>query len=126
MQENILKRIRKIRKEKGVSYENLAYELNISSSAYRKIELNETKLTVERLYQIAKALNTKINILLDLQPNKIYNQQIGENALGYQDIKNLYSENKETTEKLIIQYEKRITEKDEFIFLIKNKLNAGH
>ena len=38
----------------------MAHELNTSSAAYRKIELNQTKLTVERLFQIAKILINRI------------------------------------------------------------------
>lgn len=36
MEEEVLKRIQNIRKNKGYSYENLAHELGISPAAYRK------------------------------------------------------------------------------------------
>ncbi|PIX08635.1 MAG: hypothetical protein COZ75_11015 [Flavobacteriaceae bacterium CG_4_8_14_3_um_filter_34_10] len=63
MEEEVLKRIQNIRKNKGFTYENLANDLNISTAAYRKIELNKTKLTLERLSQIAEALETKVEDL---------------------------------------------------------------
>ncbi|NCT18793.1 MAG: helix-turn-helix transcriptional regulator [Flavobacteriia bacterium] len=120
MEEEVLKRIQNIRKNKGFTYENLTNDLNISTAAYRKIELNKTKLTLERLSQIAEALETKVEDLLGLKPNKIYKQEITENSIGYQDIQNLYTENKETTEKLIAQFEARLQEKDELIQLLKS------
>jgi len=120
MEEEVLKRIQNIRKNKGFTYENLTNDLNISTAAYRKIELNKTKLTLERLSQIAEALETKVEDLLGLKPNKIYKQEITENSIGYQDIQNLYTENKETNEKLIAQFEARLQEKDELIQLLKS------
>lgn len=120
MEEEVLKRIQDIRKNKGYSYENLAHELGLSPAAYRKIELNQTKLTLERLSQIANALETKMEDLLGINTNKVYNQEITDNGIGYQDIQNLYTENKETIEKLIAQYELRIKEKDEMILLLQS------
>lgn len=120
MEEEVLKRIQDIRKNKGYSYENLAHELGLSPAAYRKIELNQTKLTLERLSQIANALETKMEDLLGIKTNKVYNQEITDNGIGYQDIQNLYTENKETIEKLIAQYELRIKEKDEMILLLQS------
>lgn len=123
MEEEVLKRIRKARLDKGYSYENLAHELNISPSAYRKIELNETKLTLERLNQISKALEIKIERLLGILPNKIYKQKVAENGSGYQDIKGLYVESKDTLLKLVEQYEMRIQEKDDLIKALKKQID---
>lgn len=105
---------------KGYSYESMADELDISTSAYRKIELHETKLTLERLYQISETLNTKVGKLMGINPKKRYKQDIGEKGFGYQDIKHLHAENEKSYEKLIEQYEKRLGEKEEIIQLLKN------
>lgn len=94
--------------------------MGLSPAVYRKIELNQTKLTLERLSQIANALETKMEDLLGINTNKVYNQEITDNGIGYQDIQNLYTENKETIEKLIAQYELRIKEKDEMILLLQS------
>ena len=120
MEEEVLKRIQNIRKNKGYSYENLAHELGISPAAYRKIELHQTKLTLERLSQIANALETKMEDLLGINSNKIYNQEVNDNGIGHQEVQTLYAENKETIEKLITQYELRIKEKDEMISLLQS------
>lgn len=66
--ETVRKNITKIRKEKGLSYENMAHELGISPPAYRKIELGQTHLTVDRLGQIASILQTEVALLLGIQP----------------------------------------------------------
>lgn len=57
--------IRKKREEKNYTQEYLAYKLNISQNAYSKIELGYTKITVERLFQIAEVLETEAIDLLD-------------------------------------------------------------
>ena len=50
--ENVISRIIKNREKKGYSLENMASELNLSVSAYHKIEQMQTKLTLERLFHI--------------------------------------------------------------------------
>ncbi|RVU01747.1 XRE family transcriptional regulator [Mucilaginibacter limnophilus] len=50
--------IRKIREEKNYTQEYLAAKLKISQNAYSKIELGYTKITLERLFQIAEVLET--------------------------------------------------------------------
>jgi len=47
--EHVLKNIEKLRKDKGISHEAMALNLDISQAAYTKLECNQTKLTVERL-----------------------------------------------------------------------------
>ena len=48
--------IRKIRESKAYTQDYLAFKLAISQNAYSKIELGYTKITVERLFQIAGIL----------------------------------------------------------------------
>lgn len=114
--EVIIEKIKEYRKKKGYSHENMAEELNISQVAYSKIEKNETKLTVDRLYQIATILETPVYDLLDLMPNNVYNQQyFYDTSVGHQEIQNLYQENKEKTEKIETLYEERLKDKDKII-----------
>ena len=72
--EKIINKIKEIRKDKGYSHEYMAHLLEISQVAYSKIEKNETKLTVERLYKIAEILETKIEDVLDIKADKVYKQ----------------------------------------------------
>lgn len=114
--EIIIEKIKEYRKKKGFSHENMADELHISQAAYSKIEKNETKLTVDRLYQIAEILEAPVYELLDTTPNNIYNQQnFYDASVGYQDIQNLYQENKDKTEKIETLYEERLKDKDKMI-----------
>ncbi len=114
--EVIIEKIKEYRKKKGFSHENMAEELHISQAAYSKIEKNETKLTVDRLYQIADILEAPVYELLDANPNNIYNQQnFYDTSVGYQDIQNLYQENKDKTEKIESLYEERLKDKDKMI-----------
>jgi len=80
--ESILKNVAKFRKEKGLTYENMALELGISTPAYRKIEVGKTQLTVERLYQIADILQVKIAIILEIQTEN-YHQTNKDTATGF-------------------------------------------
>lgn len=121
--EEVLSKIKEYRKKKGFSYENMAHELNTSAAAYRKIELNQTKLTVERLVQIAQILEAKIEDLLDLKANSEFNQTNNENATGYQQqIENYFQENKEKSEKIEQLYESRLKDKDVMIAQLQKLL----
>ena len=53
-------RIRKIRENKDYSQENMAAELNITGSAYAKIERGETDPSANRLIQIAQILEVDV------------------------------------------------------------------
>jgi transcriptional regulator with XRE-family HTH domain len=95
--ETILTKIQDRRKEKGFSLENMADELHISLSTYRKIENNQCKLTVERMIQIAAALEMHPLELLE-DPNSRFYQQTNRNngtVIGHQVFENFYQENKE-------------------------------
>ena len=67
--EKVLMRIKELRLAKGYTLENMAFELDISASTYRKVEMNETKLTLERLLKISKALSVELDDILDTTEN---------------------------------------------------------
>lgn len=121
--ENIIKKISEIRNKKGLSYENMAMDLDLSVSAYRKIETGETKLTVERLVEISKILETPLDEFLETNSQKNFNQENKENATGFQGIdhNNIYNELSEVTKKLIILQEQRIQELEKELASLKNK-----
>ncbi|QTN38955.1 helix-turn-helix transcriptional regulator [Cryomorphaceae bacterium] len=58
--ENICKNIRVIREIKGLSQEYVSLKLEISQSAYAKMERGETKLTVQRLKDICQILEIDV------------------------------------------------------------------
>lgn len=61
---SIAGKIRLLRESKNYTQEYLAMKLNISQNAYSKIELGYSKLSVDRLYQIAEVMEVDVNELL--------------------------------------------------------------
>jgi transcriptional regulator with XRE-family HTH domain len=57
--------IRHKREYRNYTQEYLALKLSISQNAYSKIELGYTKITVERLFQIADILEFDVVELID-------------------------------------------------------------
>jgi transcriptional regulator with XRE-family HTH domain len=57
---NVAHRIRKLRESKDYSQQNMADELDISLSAYNKIERGVTDTSVNRLAAIAKILDVEV------------------------------------------------------------------
>ena len=99
---DVIKKIKDIRVAKKKSIEDIALSLAISANAYRKIEMNYTKLTIDRLYEISKILEVEISELLGIETKEVYNQENKDNATGYlQKIEHFYQDNKEITQKLI-------------------------
>jgi len=125
--EEILQQIKDIRNIKGFSHEYMANELKMSTSAYRKIESNETKLTVERLFQISEILQTPVNKILGSKSSAVYYQNNYDggtfNGNSY-DIETYYhQENKETTQKLIQTLEQEIEHLCEEIVFLRGMVN---
>lgn len=90
--ELLLTSIQQQRKLKGLTLENMANDLGISHSAYRKTENGQSKLTVERLLQIAEILDVSVSELLDEVHARIYNQSnLGTDILiGHQEFNNFH------------------------------------
>ena len=63
--------IRKIREFRNYTQEYLAMKLSISQNAYSKIELGYTKITLERLYQIAQILEVDLIQLINAEDTEV-------------------------------------------------------
>jgi len=63
--------VRKIREYRNYTQEYLAMKLAISQNAYSKIELGYTKITLERLYQIAQILEVDLIELIKAEDNEV-------------------------------------------------------
>ena len=110
------KNIRKFRELKGYSQEYMANEMELTQASYAKLESNSTKISVERLFTIAKLLETDVADILELNKQTIYQQDIKEHSIGHQEVQNLHQDNKEV-------YEKLLQSKDEQIALLKSLLS---
>lgn len=60
LHEKFCQRLRLLRLDRGFSQENMAVFLNMSTSGYAKIERGETTIGLDRVEQIAKALEVEI------------------------------------------------------------------
>jgi transcriptional regulator with XRE-family HTH domain len=99
--EKVLNKIIEKRKEIGLSMENISNDLGISIGAYNKIEKGETKLSLERLYQILEVLKVDISEILEIKVDHVYNQNFKDNSVFHQEIQNLYQDNKELVQNLV-------------------------
>jgi transcriptional regulator with XRE-family HTH domain len=108
--EEVLKKIKAARKERGLTLESMANELGMSDSNYRKIENNQTRLSLENFLKIAKELDVSVNDLLAIKPKTEYHQNNNEKGtfIGHQELVNYYQDNKEITNRYISSLEERI------------------
>lgn len=100
--------IRKIRESKGFSQDYMANVLDISQASYARLENEDTKVTVNRLYKIAEILDSNIIDFFDSDRMVIQNQTNQEVAFGNGYVENLHIENKETYEKLLKSKDEQI------------------
>ena len=98
--------IRKHRERKGFSQDNMANVLNISQASYARLENEDTKITVERLYKIADILEKNIVDFFDTDKLKVETQNNYDSSYGI--VQNLHIENKEMYEKLLIAKDEQI------------------
>jgi len=68
-----------LRKKKGLSQEELGYELNVTRQTISKWELGQTKPEMEKLIEISKYFNISVDELLDEENNKEKKQKVGFN-----------------------------------------------
>ena len=115
--DKVLKRIRENRKTKGYSHDYMAAMLDISPSAYNKLERNETNLSLERLLVITDILELPITEVLDIKTGDTYNQGLKDNSIGR--VETLNQDNKDKTEKIEHLYQQLLKEKDETIKMLK-------
>ncbi|MEK6547850.1 MAG: helix-turn-helix transcriptional regulator [Bacteroidota bacterium] len=61
---HVIRNIRKLRIDRELSQENVAFNLQIAQSTYAKLESGQSKLNVDRLYQLAVFFNVQVEELL--------------------------------------------------------------
>ena len=97
----IAEKIRLLRLQHGLSQENLADSLGISTTSYGDIERGKTDLTLSRLHQIAEVF--KINAAILLGDNTPLHQELQQLELEKLRLENdkLRLENQYLREKLV-------------------------
>ncbi|MEY4987765.1 MAG: Helix-turn-helix domain [Bacteroidota bacterium] len=61
---HVIRNLRKLRIDRELSQENVAFNLQISQSSYAKLESGQSKLNIDRLYQLAVFFNVPVEELL--------------------------------------------------------------
>lgn len=120
--EKVINKIVQGRLRKGYSYENMAEELHLSVPAYRKLEIGETKLSVERLFQISVILEMPLSELLDIDDERMVQNNYHNDTVYQQKIEHFYQENKEITEQLIRAKDELILQLQKEVQFLKSKI----
>jgi transcriptional regulator with XRE-family HTH domain len=116
---SIGKKLFDLRKQKGISQEELALDLNISQSSISNYELEITKPDIETLQKFSQYYNVPIQEILSEEGYTFYNLKNKGDNIGNVVIHQL-------SEKLIEQYEKniaRLEKENEKLLLLLEKLS---
>ncbi len=121
MNANIGRRIKSFRERKGFSQEELAGKLNISRSTYQRIENGETNSWINHLENICSSLD--VDMVDVLKPEEGFTQINSDNAANENSSNNMIqnqTNNYNTSDQLIIQYEERIKDLKDQVEYWKN------
>ncbi len=119
------KRIRKYREERSLSQEELAEKLHISRSTYQRIENGETNSWINHIENICTTLDVSMEDILKQEEG--FTQINKENTASENSSNNMIqnqTNNYNTSEKLIEQYEERIKELKQQVEFWKSKAES--
>ena len=120
---SIKNNIRKIRKARKLTQEEIATQLGISLTAYRDLEKGSTSILNTNLHKIASLLETPAEeLVLGYRPSQI-------EAASLREVQQEYSAKIDTLERRILDLEKlvasneeTISSKNEIISMLKKRL----
>lgn len=119
MNTEIVNKIKKLRLAKGFSHSDMADKLNITRSAYQRLESGETYSWAKYLDEIMETLETTPKDFFNDIGKKVFYQINHDHSVGYNE--NLYQENKEITEQLIKVKDEMIAQLQSEIEYLRNK-----
>jgi transcriptional regulator with XRE-family HTH domain len=111
--------LRCLRVKKGLSQENMAYELKISVTAYSKIERGLTGISLERLNQVAKCLEMSMTSIIEF-----YEREEGTVFQKKSQEQSNYVNASEYNESTILFMETRILELEESLRLLAKTVES--
>lgn len=94
-------KIKKLRELRNYTQTHMSNQLNMSLSGYSKIERDETDITLTRLNQIAKVLETSLATLLEFNSSNIFNQYNNKNVTQNAVVQNQQIQNENGLSELI-------------------------
>ncbi len=104
-------KIKKVRELKNLTQEHVAEQVGMTTSGYSRIERGEVRVSIERLEQIARAIDVHPNDLTNFDQNVFFTNGGTTNEYSIRA-------DKELLQQMIATYEARIADlKDEIQFL---------
>lgn len=115
--------IRKIRKARRMTQEEMAMQLGISITAYRDLEKGNTSILNSNVYRIADLLDTPAEeIVLGYRPSQAEGTTLQEMQQEYSGRVENLERRIMYLEKLIASHEETIRSKNEIISMLKKRL----
>lgn len=110
MTNTVAEKIKKLRKTKGFSQEQMAEKLSISQSAYARLETGESNSWANYIVKLGEIFDVKPDYFFSDDSNNFNNQNQEQNGgMAFQFVGTINTINS-LSEKLIEQYEERILE----------------
>ena len=116
--------IRRIRKTRKLTQEEMALRLGISITAYRDLEKGNTSILNSNVYKIADLLDTPAEeIVLGYRPSQIEGASLKEMQQEYSGKIEALKRRILDLEKLVLSLEETIGSKNEIISMLKKRLD---
>ncbi len=98
----------------------MAIELGIKQPAYSDIESGKTKLTLQKIEEIAKIFGIEVDDIINFDENQVFNNTFNENSKGFFNVKKYFNESFEFERK---SYQEQIQSLKEEIVYLRKKLD---
>ena len=116
--------IRKIRKARKLTQEDMALQMGISLTAYRDFEKGSTSILNGNLHKIASLLNTpEEEIVLGYRPAQVEGANLQDVQAEYSEKIGLLERRIRDLEKLAAPQEEVISSKNEIITMLRKRLD---
>ncbi|MGV3598052.1 MAG: helix-turn-helix domain-containing protein [Bacteroidota bacterium] len=121
-------KIKKIREIKGIKQETIARTLKMTPNGYGKIERDESKITIDRLEEIAEALQVSIADILGFDANAVtisnphsnFHNSVLNTAREVHNHNGLSEKERQLYEDKIKLLEEMVQMKDELLSVLKS------
>ncbi len=121
MTNNVAEKIKRLRKSKGYSQDDMAERMHISQSAYARIENGESHSWAAHIEKLSEILEVKPEDFLTDETNNLEQENTDQKGgMAFQFVGTINTINN-LSEKLIEQYEERIAELKEQVEYWKSK-----
>lgn len=121
MTNNVAEKIKRLRKAKGFSQDDMAERMHISQSAYARIENGESHSWAAHIEKLSEIFEVKPEDFLTDETNNFSSlDQLG--GFAFQNVGTITTINSFLSEKLVEQYEERIKELKEQVQDLKDEV----